>query len=261
MEPPPPVDAVIQGGLPSLPLPLGLARPASSERCGVLSRIAQVLAGSLLLAGCGAPPLTEGVEASAARAVVACEALEGSARDWCAIQSMESAITIGDISGVGMSQICRRLSDPDAVDRCAEMSVRHDVDPASHETCELVDDELIRYSCILASADRQLTRPLQDVVTVCADTGPLLEHCATHVAYYRAEMWGEAGFEVMSAEVSQLLDGIAGLRENVDFGVTVGRIARYLGARHDQLTPCEPFRYGEPRLACELAIQDADFGR
>lgn len=210
------------------------------------------LSGLALLAACGSPDLTSGIAPEVAETIAHCEVLEGSARDWCAIQGLDDSLV--PQPGTETVKVCERLRDEDAHDRCIELSVRVHVDPAGPEHCDAIHDDMMRHSCWLSDADRQMSEPIATVMSVCERAGPLLRHCAVHVATHRQDYWREHGFGTMTSDVRAILDTVEGLEASIEFGQGVGYAARDLGLAPGMSGPCDAFRYGNGKMACESAV-------
>lgn len=199
-----------------------------------------------------ATPLTADLDEEMKEAVEHCEALAGNARDWCAIQAIDDGTE--PHAGTATIKVCERLKDVDARDRCIELSVRTHLDPAPPESCDAISDDMMRNSCWLSDADRQMNMPIDDVMSVCERAGPLLRHCAVHVATHRLDYWAQEGFGVMTGDVRKILDTVEGLEASIEFGQGVGGAARQLGLVPGMAGPCDAFRYGNGKMACESAV-------
>ncbi len=205
-----------------------------------------------LLWACSNTPLTADLPEDMAVSLQHCEMLDGSARDWCAIQALDD--TFNPRAGTDIIKVCSRMSDPDASDRCIELSVRNYVDPAPAENCDDINDTMMRNSCWLSDADRQMNGPIEGVMAVCEKSGPLLRHCVVHVSTHRQEYWIANGFEVMTSDIRYILGRVDGLEQSLDFGQGVGTAARMLGLVPGMPGPCDAFRYGQGKMACETAL-------
>ncbi len=211
---------------------------------------------TLLLAACGGSdnaPLAEGIQTLAlADALTTCESLTTpEAKSWCALQALESTT---DLQGVEAALVCPRLPERDASDRCRELAVRTPTNPAGSKTCHDVSSDLLRYSCWLSVADQVMTADLDHVLDTCSKTGTLLEHCISHIPTHRLPLWYQTGLQGMTNDIQIVLDSVEGLENSQRFGYAVGNSAKSLGAAIGILGPCDAFRFGEGKLACDNAI-------
>ena len=214
------------------------------------------IAFALLLPACGGGAgglLAEGMQTpSLVEALTACDALNtANAKSWCALQALESTM---DLQGVEAAVVCPKLSERDASDRCRELAVRTPTNPAGASTCHDVSSDLLRYSCWLSVADQMMTADLDEVLDLCSKTGTLLEHCISHIPTHRLTLWYQTGLQGMTNDIQIVLDSVEGLEHSQRFGYAVGNTAKSLGASIGVIGPCDAFRFGEGKLACDNAI-------
>jgi len=174
------------------------------------------------------------------------------AKSWCALQALENT---ADLKGTEAAYVCPKLPERDASDRCRELAVRTPTDPAGAATCHDVSSDLLRYSCWLSVADQVMTTDLDNVLDTCSKTGSLLEHCISHIATHRLDLWYQTGLQGMTNDIQIVLDSVEGLEHSQRFGYAVGNTAKSLGAAVGVIGPCDAFRFGEGKLACDNAIQ------
>jgi hypothetical protein len=99
-----------------------------------------------------------------------------------------------------------------------------------------------------------MTGDLDVVLDTCGKTGTLLEHCISHIPTHRTPLWTQTGLYGMTNDIQIVLDAVEGLSESQRFGYAVGNTAQSLGATVGRIGPCDAFRFGTGKLACDNAM-------
>lgn len=203
----------------------------------------------LVLAACTRPPVfTTGVGSELPGEVFRCNALEGSIRDWCVVQALD--VRFG--TGLETYELCRRMADPLARDRCLDLAVRHPDSPAPPEVCAYVDDERLRGACWVSGALQ--ADASEDAFARCDNAGGAIASCVDQVIVARAQSWLDRGPAVIALDVASAVQVYVPLAYDARFGGWVGATVHRLGPTFSRARPCDPFPSGSARLACEVAL-------
>lgn len=190
------------------------------------------------------PPPGGSVDPEVAAIYASCEALDREARDACVMSALLGAGTEA-ASGAQLEPVCRSIRDARTRDQCIEHAMTlYPLPPAS--LCEEVGDERMRDSCRLSVANQVVTHgTIDEAIAACTTTGPLVEHCLSHIAEYRQGRWRRQGPQVYLSELKRVIDEVEGATESPNFGSSVGGSAHFFGYTvGDPAGPCGLFPPG-----------------
>ena len=219
-----------------------------------MSRSAAALVLVLVAASCSRPPsLLNGLDPVVANAIQGCDRLEPVRRDWCAVQFVGADLA----TGPAVYELCRRLRDPLARDRCLEVSARNIAEPAPATVCLSIVDPRIRQGCWVSAAAGLGVSDPQGAMAICQQVPAVLLACAQGVVAARAPSWTQDDEAQVGEDVGQIVGTSASLAGSPDLGRVVGSATRQSRMVVSSDVLCAAFDPGNARLACLRAHLDA----
>ncbi len=209
--------------------------------------------GALTLIGCSEPAsLTVGIAPTLTEELYACDRLDAPDRDGCALLTLMG----GDGTGREVYEVCRRIGDLDARDRCLAMAVSRADDPAPKEVCAYANATSWRSWCWSSAARRVARDDMGAAADACARSGPLGASCAAGVMDTRVAVWQEGTPVDLAADLGLLIGQAPRLAYNQELGAAAGRTGRTVGLLERRGWVCDTFPPGAGKMACEVALLD-----
>jgi hypothetical protein len=202
---------------------------------------------ALLSVSCSRPPsLLDGLDPVVANAIQGCDRLEPVRRDWCAVQFVGPELA----TGPAVYELCRRLRDPLARDRCLESAARNSNEPAPAVVCESIADARIRQACwVSAAAGIGASDPVA-AMKICGQVPAVLTACAQGVIGSRATNWTQDAPDLVGSDVATIAGAAPSLAASPDLARAVGRATRRSRMVVASDAVCAAFDPGNARLAC-----------
>lgn len=206
----------------------------------------------LALSACTSPPLTAGLSSGIGEAIYGCALLRSPTRDWCVVAGLP------DDQGTGteIRTLCDRLEDPEARDRCLELSVRHTEQPAPPETCAEIGARRWAEICWLEAAAQRASTDLEAAARQCAAAGTHRDACLENLATNRVELWKASDPDQVREDVATLLRYSHRLGYAERFGTQIGTLIQQYKLLGREGLACVAFPSGTGQLACELAFRE-----
>lgn len=213
---------------------------------------ARALVAGLALAGCAtsSTSYTHGIASELTQTTFACDRLEGDARSWCGLTSVQSDVG----SGLEVYELCRRMEEPLTRDRCLAVAVARERDPAPAEVCAYATLDRWREWCWTSAAARQASLNVSRAAASCAAAGALRSQCAAGVMSERIQLLASGEQVNLREEIEALTEGEPRLAYDPGFGAAMGRAGRELGLLDLRAWPCDALPEGSGRLSCEAAF-------
>jgi hypothetical protein len=176
-----------------------------------------------LLWGCTRPPsLLNGLDPVVANAIQGCDRLGEEQRDWCAVQFLGPELA----TGPAIYELCRRLEEPLARDRCLEVAVRNEAEPAPAVACDSVADPVVRQACRVSAARAAAGQDLRLAGALCLSVPAVAQECAMAAVEARAAVWVQDRAADPPADVAQVVAQGPALAWSPLLARTVGATAR-----------------------------------
>lgn len=201
----------------------------------------------MLTVSCSRPPsLLDGLDPVVANAIQGCDRLEPVRRDWCAVQFVGPDLA----TGPAVYELCRRLRDPLARDRCLEIAARNRAEPAPAIVCQSVNDDRVRQGCwVSAAAGVGASDPVA-AMEICRRVPAVLVACAQGVVEARAPSWSQDAPDRVSLDIATVAGAATSLSASPDLAQAVGSATRRSRMVVSSDDVCAAFDSGNARLAC-----------
>lgn len=211
--------------------------------------------GLLAAAGCASssPSFTHGITPELTQTTFACDRLEGRARSWCGLTSVQSDVG----TGREVYELCRRMDEELTRDRCLAIAVSRERSPAPAEVCAYAATPRWRAWCWTSAAVRQAEDDPERAAGSCAQAGVLRSQCAAAVMNVRITRLVAGQPVNLREEIEALAQGEPRIAYDPGFGAAVGRSGRELGLLDRRAWPCDALPVGSGQLACEAAFMGA----
>lgn len=211
---------------------------------------AAVALASLGACASSSPSLTRGIAPELTQSTFACDRLEGDARSWCGLTSVQA----GAGSGHEVYELCRRMEEPLSRDRCLGIAVSRDTAPAPAEVCAYAVTSRWRAWCWTSAAARQARYDVDAAARSCASAGALRSQCAAAVMNERITLLVEGDSVNLAQDVERLTADEPRVAYDPGFGAAIGRTGRELGLLDRRAWPCDALPAGSGRLSCEASF-------
>ena len=206
----------------------------------------------VLLGACASTTssFTQGIAPELTQSTFACDRLEGDARSWCGLTSVQA----GAGTGREVYELCRRMDESLTRDRCLAIAVSRDTLPAPAEVCGYAVSPKWRGWCWTNAATRQARTDIGKAAASCGFAEALRSQCAAAVMGERIALLVEGDPVNLRQDIELLTADEPRVAYDPGFGAAIGRTGRELGLLDRRAWPCDALPAGSGRLACEAAF-------
>lgn len=209
----------------------------------------------LALLACDRPrDIPEEASSELAEQVRFCERMDREVEDWCVFEAVHSSIT--KVEGDVFYALCRSMRETDARDACLELFARRDEAAGYKTLCQEIQQQRLRESCYLTSAERVMrtAETIVEAAAACDRAGNLKHHCLNHLPAQRQSFWSQrGGLQSMAYELQVLVQADPYPATLNGFGHSAGLAARALGAQGGSPI-CSALGSGEAARTCQAAL-------